>query len=109
MNTEEIRKIREGKEKARQYNFQAYQDTGEANYYRAEARYSALVDICDIALNVSEIRDKGIKINAELSILATKAAKMRHDGCYREPEEVKNFLYLVTQTAERFGWSNPYS
>ena len=109
MNTEEIQKIREGKEKARRYNYQAYQDTGSANYYRAEARYSALVDICDMALSVSKIRDKGIKINSELLILATKAAKMQHDGSYCDMEEVRNFLYLVTQTAERFGWSNPYS
>lgn len=109
MNTEEIKKIRAGKEKARIYNFECYQSTGDTRYYRAEKRYADLVELCDQALSVSEDRDKARRLSSEFMILARKASQMRHEGGYMDPQEVKDFLYEFGDVAERFGFQDPYS
>ena len=108
MDTATIQKIRKGKEKARQYNFQAYQDTGEAKYERAERRYSELVDICDLALSISEIRDRSVRMNSEYMILAKHAADLKHHGEYVDQQKMKDFLYEVVDVASRFGFADPW-
>ena len=106
MRKDEIEKIRDGKLKAAQNNYQWFQQSGEDRYYRAYRRYDELVEICNQALNSAEDRDSANRLKAEVMVLASRAADMRHKGEYADQMAVKDFLYDFVDVAKRFGFSN---
>ena len=106
MRAEEIEKIRDGKQKAAQNNYQWFQQSGDDKYYRAYKRYDDLVEICNQALTVAEDRDKANRLTADFMVLARKAADMRHHGEYNNPAAMNDFLYELVDVAKCFGFSN---
>lgn len=106
MRAEEIEKIRDGKQKAAQNNYQWFQQSGDDKYYRAYKRYDDLVEICNQALTVAEDRDKANRLKADFMVLARKAADMRHKGDFNDPAAMKDLLYEIVDVAKMFGFSN---
>ena len=92
MNTSRIEEIKKSKEKAAQRKYDNFQASGVTKYYTEYQHYSDLVDICNIALSVSEIRDKSIKTNAEMMRLCDNAEHIERFREYYDPETMKAFI-----------------
>ena len=108
MKADEIEKIRNGKEKAAQNNYQWFQQSGDDRYYRAYKRYDDLVEICNQALSVADIKDKHQRLQSNIMILAERAAKIKYNREFSDQELVKDFLYDFVDMAKRFGYDNKY-
>ena len=76
MDTDRIKQIRKGKEKAAQRKYDNFQASGDNKYYYEYQHYSDLVSICDIML--------------------------KH-GVYDEPEDMKAFLGDVLLFGRKHG------
>ena len=108
MKADEIEKIRNGKEKAAQNNYQWFQQSGDDRYYRAYKRYDDLVEICNQALSVADIKDKHQRLQNNIMILAERAAKIKYNREFTDQELIKDFLYDFVDVAKRFGYDNKY-
>ena len=104
MDTERIKKIRDGKKKAAQRKYDNFQASGENKYYYEYSHYNDLVDICDMALSVSQIKDRGTKIFVDLGGIVEDAYQLKRTGDYYDPESVKNFLDQVLLIGRQYGW-----
>ena len=108
MKADEIEKIRNGKEKAAQNNYQWFQQSGDERYYRAYKRYDDLVEICNQALTIADTKDKYQRLQSNIMILAERAAKIKYNREFTDQELIKDFLYDFVDVAKRFGYDNKY-
>ena len=108
MDTERIKKIRDSKEKAARRKYDNFQASGTQKYYYEYEHYTDLVDICDMALSVSQIKDRGTKIFADLGGLVEDAYQLKKTGDYYDPESVKNFLNQVLLIGRQYGWEKEF-
>lgn len=108
MKADEIEKIRDGKERAAQNNYQWFQQSGDDRYYRAYKRYDDLVEICNQALSVADIKDKYQRLQSNIMILAERAAKIKYNREFTDQELIKDFMYDFVDMAKRFGYDNKY-
>lgn len=104
MDTARIKEIRKSKEKAARRKYDNFQASGTQKYYYEYEHYSDLVDICDIALNVSEIRDKSTKMFVDLGGIVEDAYQLKKSGDYYDPQSVKNFLDQVLLIGRQHGF-----
>lgn len=103
MDTDRIKQIRKGKEKAAQRKYDNFQASGDNKYYYEYQHYSDLVDICDIALSVSDIREKNLKMQTDLYDISNQAYNLYKGGGYYDPVEMKLFLDSVLLFGRKHG------
>lgn len=108
MDTERIKKIRDSKEKAARRKYENFQASGTQKYYYEYEHYTDLVDICDMALSVSQIKERGTKIFVDLGGLVEDAYQLKKTGDYYDPESAKNFLDQVLLIGRQYGWEKEF-
>ena len=103
MDTDRIKQIRKGKEKAAQRKYDNFQASGDNKYYYEYQHYSDLVSICDMALSISDIKSQNIDIIVNLTDICESARIMLKHGEYYEPEAMKAFLGDVLLFGRKHG------
>ena len=104
MNTERIKQIRKGKEKAAQRKYDNFQASGDNKYYYEYQHYSDLVSICDIALNVSEIRDKYFKTSMDMQTICSRANKYKKNADYYDSDTMRFLLEDIVLIGKKYGF-----
>ena len=106
MNTERLKKIRASKDSARRRQELNYQTSGDTVYYTKAKQYEELVEICDMALSVSRVRDEESSIKNELFPLA-EAARKAEENCRGGGNDTVVVLNKIMQLARKHGWRDP--
>lgn len=103
MTAEQIKKIRDRKEKARERQYRNYQDSGEGMYYSKAKQYEQIVEICDQALTVAKDREKCRKVQNDIIELADMAKKAEVD-CHCCGGLTPVVLNKIMALASSYGW-----
>ena len=101
MDSERIKQIRDSKEKAAKRKLDNYQASGVEKYYTEYRHYNDLVEICDIALSISQIRDQNTKFMCILNEIYPEARKLNKNFEY---ESAVQFIGKVIRTCHLFGF-----
>ena len=101
MDSERIKEIRKGKQKAAERKLANYQSSGYPKYYTEYSHYDDLVSICDIALSVSEIREQNSKFIMVLNELIDDAKRCDRYGDY---DDMKLFVSRFLDVCNRNGF-----
>ena len=101
MDSERIKEIRDSKEKAAKRKFDNYQGSGVDKYYTEYRHYQDLVDICDIALSISQTREKNFKLMSILNEMYPEAKRLNKEFDYERAEQ---FIGKFIRTCHLFGY-----
>lgn len=104
MDTDRIKQIRKRKQEAAERKYENFQAGGDNKYYYEYQHYSDLVSICDIALSVSEIRDKYFKTSMDMQTICSRANKYKKNGDYYDADTMKYLLEDIVLFGRKYGF-----
>ena len=104
MDSGRIKQIRDSKKKAAQRKYENFQYSGVNKYYTEYQHYSDLVDICNMALSISEIKAENVRMKLVFNDLVESAHKLLKYKDYYEPEEAKKFIEAFMMECKRNGF-----
>lgn len=106
-----IEKLIEQQTKKSERNYMNYQATGEGRYMREHERAEDLIEICRMALGVSDIKEQNGILRANLTDYAYRAIMLDHDNRWLDQTnagEVGNLVKDLAACGRNMGVNDPW-
>ena len=111
MTKEQIEKMIEQQRKISDRNYMNYQSSGISRYMRAHEKAEDLIELCQTALSVADIKDENRIIKANFIECAAIAINLDHDGRWLDQanlDEVGKLIKMLATYGRMMGVFDPW-
>lgn len=111
MNKQQIETLIEQQRKISDRNYMNYQQSGIIRYMRAHEKAEDLIELCQTALSVADIKDENRIIKANFVECATIAISLDHDGRWLDQanlDEVGKLIKMLATYGRMMGVFDPW-
>ena len=99
MNKEQIKKMIEQERKISDRNYMNYQQSGISRYMRAHEKAEDLIELCQTALSVADIKDENRIVKGNFIDCAAMAISLDHDSRWLDQANADEIGKLVKTLA----------
>lgn len=111
MTKEQIEKMIEQQRKISDRNYMNYQESGISRYMRAHEKAEDLIELCQTALGVADIKQENGILRSNLTECAYKAIKLDHDNRWLDQsnlDEIGNLVKTLASYGRLMGVADPW-